>query len=280
MIYILITLVLGFAAVNTGNNLLYLMVSALLGFMAVSGLLGKWNLDGLQVSLEIPEEVYDGVATMIVVVLQNRRRLPTFLMEVLVDEHKVLFPLIDPDGRVRRGLHLTFIGRGVREISFVRVRSRFPINFFIRSRGLPLGQPLTVFPRPEPCPYDSPAAPQSDKGSRATIRRGTEGEVTRISDYRGGEPLKLIHWKLSARHGELKVKELGAPLQEPLVLDLAALPGTDVEQRLRQGAFLVDCWLRKNRPLGLRLDDLEIGPDIGRTHKLRLLEALAGYGQG
>ena len=40
----MLTLLLGFAAVNTGNNLLYLLVSALLGFMAVSGILGRLNL--------------------------------------------------------------------------------------------------------------------------------------------------------------------------------------------------------------------------------------------
>jgi len=48
------TLLLGFAAVNTGNNLLYLLVSALLGFMAVSGVLGKWNLSRLRRGLILP----------------------------------------------------------------------------------------------------------------------------------------------------------------------------------------------------------------------------------
>jgi len=45
---------IGFAAVNTGNNLLYLLVSALLGFMAVSGVLGKWNLAGVEVCYVLP----------------------------------------------------------------------------------------------------------------------------------------------------------------------------------------------------------------------------------
>jgi hypothetical protein len=36
--YIALTLLTGFAAVNTGNNLLFLVVSALLAFMAVSGI--------------------------------------------------------------------------------------------------------------------------------------------------------------------------------------------------------------------------------------------------
>jgi hypothetical protein len=69
------TLLLGFAAVNTGNNLLYLLVSALLGFMAVSGVLGRWNLAGLGVRIEVPDEIYDGVPTLLTVRLANRKRL-------------------------------------------------------------------------------------------------------------------------------------------------------------------------------------------------------------
>ncbi|NIQ94316.1 MAG: hypothetical protein GWN87_08975, partial [Desulfuromonadales bacterium] len=57
----MLTLLLGFAAVNTGNNLLYLMVSALLGFMAVSGLIGRYNLARLRVEFAAPPEIYAGV---------------------------------------------------------------------------------------------------------------------------------------------------------------------------------------------------------------------------
>ena len=32
--------------------------------------------------------------------------------------------------------------------------------------------------------------------------KGFEGDVTKISDYTGTEPLKLVHWRLSAKHGE------------------------------------------------------------------------------
>ncbi|PLX76004.1 MAG: hypothetical protein C0615_07340, partial [Desulfuromonas sp.] len=57
-LYIVLTLLLGFAAVNTGNNLLYLLVSALLGFMAVSGLIGRYNLARLRVDFLPPPEIY------------------------------------------------------------------------------------------------------------------------------------------------------------------------------------------------------------------------------
>ena len=65
MVYVGMTLLLGFAAVNTGNNLLYLLVSALLGFMAVSGWLGQQNLRSLSLRLVLPQEIFVGQPTLI-----------------------------------------------------------------------------------------------------------------------------------------------------------------------------------------------------------------------
>ena len=61
--YIAITLLLGFAAVNTGNNLLFLVVSGLLAFMSVTGLAGMTNLKGLTPELVPPVEIFAGSAT-------------------------------------------------------------------------------------------------------------------------------------------------------------------------------------------------------------------------
>ena len=108
--------------------------------------------------------------------------------------------------------------------------------------------------------------------------KGQEGDISHISDYRGGEPLKMIHWKLSARHDRLKVKELSASTHTPVTIDLDAIPATDIEQRLCFGAHLITRLLRSGRPVGLKLGSMEISPDNSRQHKLMLLKVLALYG--
>ena len=280
MAYIAVTLLLGFAAVNTGNNLLYLMVSALLGFMAVSGVLGRWNLARLSLRCLPPEEVYDGVPTLLGIELANRRRrLPACLLEVTMAGERVLFPLVGPGRDQRKVLPATLHGRGYRDLPALEVRSRFPVNFFIRRMPIAVAEPVLVFPAPRPCPAAVPAGPAGAHGGTAQQRRGVEGEVSRIGEYRGGEPLKLIHWKLSARHDQLKVKELGTTAQLPVVLDLATLPGADLEARLRCACWLVGQLLRAGRPVGLRTGAQEIAPAGSHAHKLRLLKALALYGR-
>lgn len=274
------TLLLGFAAVNTGNNLLYLLVSALLGFMAVSGVLGRWNLARLELRCVPPEEVYDGVPTLLGIELTNRRRrLPVCLLEVTLDNENVLFPLVEPATAQRKLLPATLHGRGFQSLPALQVRSRFPINFFIRRMTLAVAEPVLVFPTPFSCAEGSIADPGGGHGVRHNWRRGIEGEVSRIGEYRGGEPLKLIHWKLSARHDQLKVKELSASSHVPVILDLAALPGAGIEARLRCACWLVGRLLRAGRSVGLRAGATEIPPACSRAHKLRLLKVLALYGR-
>jgi len=271
---------LGFAAVNTGNNLLYLMVSALLGFMSVSGVLGKWNLDKVEVRYLPPDEIYDGLPTLLGIELVNRRRwLPIFLMEITVAERMVFFPLVDPRQGRQKNLEITLSGRGRCQLPAVAVRSRFPVNFFIRSKGLAIEQEVTVFPRPLPCSDLRQVDPGGGKGSQQNWQKGHEGDINRINDYQGGEPLKSIHWKLSARHDRLKVKELTAVTRKPVVLDLTELPGQSLEQRLCYASYLVTRWLRDGWPVGLKAGALTLPPGVGQRHKLLLLQALAHYGQ-
>jgi uncharacterized protein (DUF58 family) len=273
-------LLLGFAAVNTGNNLLYLLVSALLGFMTVSGVLGKWNLSRVEVRYLAPDEIYDGLPTLLGVELINRRRwLPVFLMEVLVADRPLFFPLVDTCQRRSKSLEIVIAGRGHKPLPKAVIRSRFPVNFFIRSRVLPIDQQVTVFPAPRPCPDFLQADPGGGQGSQQNRQHGYEGDINRISDYQGGEPLKSIHWKLTARHDRLKVKELSAATRKPVVLDLDELSGPGVEQRLRHASYLVTRWLRNGWPVGLKTGSHELPPRVGQQHKLLLLKTLALYGQ-
>jgi len=273
------TLLLGFAAVNTGNNLLYLLVSALLGFMAVSGLLGRWNLAGLSIRIDVPDEIYAGVETLLSVRLENRRRLlPACLIEVLLPAGRTTFHLVERRGSASDALPAVFPRRGVQALTEAEVRSIFPINFFVRSFPLPLNRRLTVFPAPRPCLPAGGGQRKKAGGEMPAARKGYEGEIERIADYRGGEPLKLIHWRLSARHGALKVKELSAADRPPVTIDLERLPG-NLEERLRCATYLVLSFLRENRPVGLRLGGRTHPPAVGRAHKLRLLAELAVHGQ-
>lgn len=271
---------LGFAAVNTGNNLIFLIVAALLAFMSVSGILGWLNIRGLTARVELPDEVYRGVETLVTVRLTNgKRSVPSFLLKVRLLGETVDFDLVGSGEEGSGSFIFRFRERGDQVIAVGEVSSPFPINFFVRSRRIELDRRLTVFPAPAPCPLPAGCNGTERSGAVADHTKGYEGEVAKIADYSGSEPLKLVHWRLSAKHGELKVKELTATSQEPVLLDLAMMPGKTMEENLSCAVFLVNRLIKRNRRVGLKLEERLLPPAASRDHRLRLLSELARYGK-
>ena len=271
------TLLLGFAAVNTGNNLLYLIVAALLSFMASSGFAGKRNIEGYQLELNVPDEVYAGVETLLTLRITNPRRFfPALLLRVELDDVIVLLPFIP--GRAIGSVTLPFCPprRGHNRIERLRISSPFPVAFFVRSHTFVLDGDIIAFPAPLPLPYLlSAAGKEVHRAGSSSARRGNQGVIAGIYDYTGTEPLKRIHWRLSARHDALKVKELESDASEPVIIVPEELPGASREERLSGAAWLIDRTLRSGRPVGLRLGQSLLAPGSGRDHKLKLLRALA-----
>lgn len=246
--------------------------------MAVSGLMGKANFKGIRLEVDCPEEVYAGHPTLLRVGLHNGRRfVPGFLLEVRLGEQRLLFPIISPGATLRQSLAYTFPERGPNPVPELQLISRFPVNFFLRFFRLRLPREVLVFPRPIPCRIPASAVDGGAAGEAADLRRGFDGELRSIGDYHAGEPLKAIHWKLSARQDRLKVKEHSALTAPPVRLDLAALPG-DLETRLSHACHLILQLLRGGRPVGLLLPGRDFPPAADRAHRMRLLGELARYG--
>lgn len=270
---------MGLAAINTGNNLIFLIVSSLLGFMAVSGCLGWLNLRNLDVTIHLPDEVYDGIASPVTVRLANRKRvLSSFLLRLDVAGKSATFPLVDKSSVETDVLTICFQGRGKKTMEKAVISSPFPINFFVRRNTFPLSASLIVFPAPRECVIQGGAGRKESRGENFSSRKGFGGDLTSIRDYTESDPIKNIHWRLSARQGELKVKEMATPTEDPLIIDLLSLTEGGLEENLSCAAFLVNKALRANRPVGMKLGARVIRPDISRPHRLRLLTELALYG--
>ena len=84
VVYVLVTLVIGIAALNTGNNLLYIVVAAMLAAILVSGMVSALVLRGLQLDVRLPEHVFAGRPVVGRIMLRNPRRfLPSFSIRVV-----------------------------------------------------------------------------------------------------------------------------------------------------------------------------------------------------
>jgi uncharacterized protein (DUF58 family) len=89
MVYIAITVVIGIAAINTGNNLLYIVVAALLSAILVSGIASAVVLRHLELDVHLPEHVFAGRPMLAHLLLRNRSGwLPSFSIRVMPSRRK------------------------------------------------------------------------------------------------------------------------------------------------------------------------------------------------
>jgi uncharacterized protein (DUF58 family) len=91
IIYVLATLLIGIAALNTGNNLLYIVVAAMLAAVLVSGIASALVLRDLELDVRLPEHVFAGKPVLGRFLLHNPRRwLPSFSIHVVPSKKKAV----------------------------------------------------------------------------------------------------------------------------------------------------------------------------------------------
>jgi uncharacterized protein (DUF58 family) len=247
--------------------------------MSITGLAGMFNLKGLTPELLPPVEIFAGSATPFRLRLHNqKKRLPSFLIRVECENGQgVLLPVVPHGSTTEAAVSLTFPRRGLARTGTVRISSPFPVNFFIRFWSFGMDEEFVVYPRLLQGAADGDGAETRRIGGMTRRDRGHDGELERIAAYSGSEPLRLIHWKLSARGDDLLVKEFGRQAAPPLLIDPERLVGATREERISRAAWLVR---RKvlDRPVGLCLGGKTIPPASGRKQGALLLKELALYG--
>ena len=284
---------MGFSAVNTGNNLVYLIVSALLSFMGISGFFGKRNLSKIDIEVEYPQEIYANKEFPLKINLKNKRGfLPVFLMKVKIrgqslsekgtatlDQYEPLFPFIDKKSGSVKYMNISFKERGRYKIESVHICSVFPFNFFIRCKRLNKSFEFIVFPEPKRCELLSSFEKERiSKGERHLDKAGYESEILSIREYMHGDPFKYINWKATAKTGELKTKELSSLAFQPIVIDFEKSTVRNMEERISCITYTILQLLKKNIPVGLKMGDKFYRPDVSNAHKISILKELALYG--
>jgi uncharacterized protein (DUF58 family) len=285
--FIAATLAIGLAAINTGNNLLYLIVAMLLSVMAVSGVLSEQSMRRVALRRDGPPRLFAGVpAAFTLWVCNRKRRLPSYALHVSEDHPsggpalRQLFLKLGPQGRAACRYSLTFPRRGRHRLPGLRLYTRFPFGLFAKVSRPLLAEPVLVFPALHPlAPDEIPAA--LDPGWRDRDRRGQGASLRNLRPYRPGDDPRLLHWKTSAKAGDLMVKELEdeeRPRVSLLVEDPA--PGTPPDLVERNVSFAASlAALVTRRGAQVRLLTAEGGTAFGQgpAHLDRILERLALY---
>ncbi len=283
--FLLATLGLGVAALNTGVNLLYLLVSMLLGLVVASGILCEQSMRGLRLFPVIPREIFAGQPALLGLRLRNRKRRlasHSLVLEVsrpAVAESRGLYvPRLEPGQEQLITFEERFPRRGRHRLPGLRIVTRFPFGLFLKaSREVP-GEKVLVFPRIRPLAPPELRALGSG-GSEPAPRVGRGAEFYGLRDYRWGDDPRRIHWKSSAKTATLMVREgqADSPVAVRLLLES---PRGPIESERLEGAIsfaasVAAHLIRAGASVELAGAGLGVPPGSGAAHLRRILEALA-----
>ena len=252
LVVLLIFLVVGFAAYNTGNNLLFLVFSVLASTLFVAWAAGRASLRELTVAARFPDHIFAGEPAQVLVSVRNPKRwLPTF--SVLVEARHQLpaedetrrrlllriprpryakralayFMHVPRRARAEQRVEQTFPQRGHVLVTGFELSTRFPFGFFrLRRRLRARNVDLVIYPRLDPVGDELHLLPMN-AGRLLSARRGAGHDLHSLREYQPQDDVRHIDWKSTARARHLVVREFASEDERRvhLVLDTRVRAG-------------------------------------------------------
>ncbi len=212
-VFVMVTLGVGAAAVNTGNNLLYLVLGLMLSLILLSGVLSDLVLFRVRAVRGLPPRAFVGTPSLVEITLDNEKAwLPSFSLEAedqaddAPTDRRCYFLKVEARGTQRASYRREPTRRGLLRFRRVRLTTRYPFGLFDKWRILPLEEELLVFPRVElPRGAADGQSEGADSNGRAVAGAGVEPAGVR--EYRPGDEARSLHGRRSAALGRLVVRE-------------------------------------------------------------------------
>jgi len=273
---------IGFAAVNTGNNLLFLLLGAMVGAMVLSWVISRQVLLPLSVVRRVPRGVHAGELFSIRHELSHTGgRIPAFAVDV--GERGLagcgFATWVPPLGHLSVGQEAHFVRRGTFPLTDVVLATSAPFGLLRRERNIPLPGELVIWPRIHPGPevepevgeVSGPSAPSGERGAPA------RGEYRSSREFRVGDSPRDLDRKASLRTGRAVVREYeregGSDLW--VALDLSLPAGDEAEAEVERVAGTTAAAIRRGLAVGLRSEAGELRCAPGEAQLEAILTALA-----
>lgn len=291
--FIVLVFGIGIGAINTGNNLLYLILAMCCSFIAVSGILSEQTLKDISAEGSLPSTIYLGDTYPIPIKLHNgKRRLPSYSLyiEFPTDyqsdyrvESSPYFFQISGGATMEKSALLTATKRGPLKIRTCRLRTSFPFGFFVKTKSIPFEADCIVFPQIKPMELPRPSE-LSEEGEGKVSPSGDD--LYSLREFRPGDSMSTVHWKSSAKTGSLRVREFsrGGTHSFTLFLNIEEsqtnrpVTGDILEQRISETASLAYHLIRRGDEVRLKIHEYESSMGNSESHLHSLLTYLALFG--
>ena len=297
---------IGTAAYNTASNILFITLSLLLACLLLSGLMSWFNFMGVCWRVRPPGPWRAGHETLVTVEVQNRKQwLPSYglwfelitqpklapisdeaekdlkVREILASIDKIvtrgvvfLRERLEPAGEATLDWGVKPGRRGEALVELAAVGSLFPFGFLKKNIGAALRQTVLVWPAQVEYQWTGASAARSGSSGRRTVRAGGGEDLLALRKYEQGDSHRMIHWKASARLGQLLIRQFAAESHDGFGLQLETPAGVwsrpeQFELLCSFAATMAEDLFATGRLQGVRVNG---GPWLD-TRRLRDLEA-------
>ncbi|HEY7544795.1 MAG TPA: DUF58 domain-containing protein [Blastocatellia bacterium] len=245
LFFVVFLAIIGFAAWNTGNNLLYLVLSVMMAFLFAANLIARMSLANISIQLRFPDHIFAGEPANITVTVANHKRvIPSYstLIEAVSDEAEkrerlrrlqeddeeenqskkvegnwspppryeigklAYFVLVPPCASGRLKVEHTFHRRGRYPITGFRISTKFPAGFLKKWRVVDATGEILVYPKPKSIDDFYHALPML-AGQIQSHTRGSGDDLYGLRRYQTTDHIRNIDWKATAKSGDLMVRE-------------------------------------------------------------------------
>lgn len=267
----IVTASLAFLAVSLvlGNELMFLITFSLLALMVLAKAFAYWTLQPLSIDVEGTPEAIEGQEVSLKLRLTNKGVLPRYLVEVesqlpprveAVDRLHLVFGQILPRQSSEATLKVRFNKRGLQSLGEATMKAQDPLGLFVAMRKVKTSKQVLIYPLPKPLPMEPKGAFHrlnwDESSARSYIPSLSGDEFCGVRPYQTGDPLKRIHWKITAHQGELNIIQTLPSFREGGVILLDRHPAahrpigdggeTTLDELVRYAAFLVRQWVRNH----------------------------------
>ncbi|WP_417383518.1 DUF58 domain-containing protein [Gimesia sp.] len=238
VVYLLMMTVLFVGSVLSRENMLMLVFAMMTGPFVLNGWITYSMLKNIQLKRIIPQRVMVGETFTVEILLENDKRfIAAYLMEVNDTfknhnenlEASVIFRRVGPHQKLSAHYYVKLMHRGIYQFGPLHVATRYPLGLV--KRGAVFNEQNEIIVHPQIGRLSSNWAEDffsiAEMAQQNRSRRGVfDDEFNHIREYRTGDSQRAIHWRSSARQGELMVQEYHQNRNYDLVIGLDLwLPG-------------------------------------------------------
>ena len=284
--FLLFSIGIGVAAVNTGTNLFYLLLAMMLSVVVISGLLSEHCLRQLSFHRHMPDLIMANQPTTVTLSVTNRSAwLPSFslrLFDVAAGQsldRGLFVDHLSPQRSLLLSYPILATTRGRLRLEGIRVETLFPFGLFLKRALYQVPAEIPVGPPIKPLSLRFVEELVNEGQGLSLPRRGHGTQLYNLRLYRPGDDSRTIHWMTTARTSNLIVRETEAEDQRRITIALSTLAPDEHDALFEQGVTLVASLLwqlsQKSYPLRLIVHTEDSGLGSGSDHLLTMLRLLA-----